>query len=125
LGGLGEVDFDVDVEEEGVLWGETGGEKLGRALWKGFLLMVRFRGSNVGRVKFICVGVMLRRGEERSEDEAVGVSSPLCSDEDEDDHRLGEGTGLVHAYEVGSCRLNMDVVCDNCGGFLEGELRSV
>jgi hypothetical protein len=125
LGGLGDVDVEVDAED-GVLCGETGGENRGRALWKGFLLSVWTRGSNVGSVKFTGVGVMVRRGvRERSEDEAVGVSSPLCSDSDEDDHKLGDGGGLVHAYEFGSCKLNMDAVCDNCGWCLEGEWRTV
>jgi hypothetical protein len=97
LDGVGDVDFEVEVEDEGVLCGETGGENFGRSLWNGFLLKVGNRGcSKFGMVKLICVGVVVRCGEERSDEEAVGVSSPLCSESvDEEPHTLGEGGGLV------------------------------
>jgi hypothetical protein len=52
--------------------------------------------SKLGIEKVICVGVVVRCGEERSDEEAVGVNSPLCSESvDEEPHRLGDGGGLV------------------------------
>lgn len=106
------MDFEVVVEEEGVLCGETGGENLGRSLWNGFLLRVGNRDcSKFGVEKLICVGVVVRCGEEMSDEEAVGVNSPLCSESvDEEPHTLGGGGGLVRWYVVKSCKLNMEVV---------------